>query len=152
MNKSLSNLIVVAVVALALGFFVGQRYAKSQIVVPVSGPNSRGNFSGVGGRPMMNAGNAPRFGGRAGIVAGEVLSKDEKSITVKLNDGGSKIIFYSTSTQFMKTEAGAVSDIEVGKSVFVNGPANSDGTVTAESIQLGRFMPPTTTPSANIKN
>lgn len=151
-NTSVSTLIVVALVAAGIGFFGGQQYAKSQVGESVSGQNNRGNFSGAPGRAMNGGNGAGRLGSRGGAVAGEVLSKDDKSITVKSNDGGSKIIFYSTSTQFMKTEPGAVSDIEIGKSVFVNGPANSDGTMTAQSIQLGRFAPPSIIPSSTVKS
>ena len=37
------------------------------------------------------------------LVRGEIIDKDEISIVVKLTDNGSKLVFYSESTQIMKT-------------------------------------------------
>ena len=56
-----------------------------------------------------NAGDNFRVGnGRmvhgAASIRGEIIDKDEISITVKLAEGGSKLVFYSDSTRIMKEE------------------------------------------------
>lgn len=56
-----------------------------------------------GGIPSME-GMAGRMGGAAAFVRGEIIDKDEMSITVKLVEGGSKLVFYSDSTQILKRE------------------------------------------------
>ncbi|MDO8436093.1 MAG: DUF5666 domain-containing protein [bacterium] len=75
-------------------------------------------------------------GSGSGFLNGEVLDKDEKSLTLKMSDSGSKIVFFSSSTQISKTTDGAINDIEVGKQITVSGNQNSDGSYTAKMIQL----------------
>lgn len=72
----------------------------------------------------------------AGLLNGEVLAKDAQSVTIKMRDGGSKNVLFSTSTKILKSTAGVIDDLQVGDSVMVVGKTNSDGSVNAESIQI----------------
>ena len=92
------------------------------------------------------------MGGRGGQVTGEVSSSDDKSITVKMADGSSKIILLSTTTSIIKSSEASKTDLTVGAKVGVFGQANPDGSVTAQNIQLNpisRML--TATPSAALK-
>lgn len=152
MNKLIPVVIAVVVVVGGGAFFGGMKYAESksprggsaqadfqnlqnlspeerQQRLQESGANAGAGFRG-------GAAGGSQRGGGGGLTAGEIISKDEKSVTVKLQDGGSKIIFLSDSTEITKSAAGTLSDLEVGKNISVNGTANSDGSVTAQSIQL----------------
>lgn len=145
-------LLVAGAVAVIVGggaFYGGMKYAQ--------GRSGRGNFAnltpeqrqqftanaGTGLRGGM--GGQDRTGTNGNFTAGEIISKDDKSITVKMQDGGSKIVFYSGTTGISKFSEGNAGDLVVGKSVSVNGTANQDGSVTAQLIQMRPT--PTTTPS-----
>src|SRR3989344_3165715 len=153
MNKLIAIVIAVAVVVGGGAFFGGMKYAESKSLrgrvsqadfqnLQNLSPEERqqrlqelGANAGAGFRG--GAGGGQRGGG--GLTAGEIIAKDDKSITVKLSDGGSKIVFLSDSTEITKSAAGALSDLEIGKNISVNGAANLDGSVTAQTIQLRPF-------------
>ncbi len=121
MNK---KLIVGAIVLAVIAFFIGSKTAGTTATTSVRGTN--GQMSGT------------RFAGRVGggFVSGNILSKDDKSLTIKLTDGSSRIVFFGSSTPIIKSVPGSVDDLTTNESVSVSGPANSDGTVNASSIQI----------------
>lgn len=152
MNKLLPIVIAVAVVIGGGAFYGGMKYAEGR---SPSGQFSRGDFQNLSPEERQqrfqelganvggalggdHAGGSGFRGGQqgAGFTAGEIIAKDDKSVTVKLQDSGSKIIFYSDSTEVGKFVIGASDDLEIGESVTINGTANDDGSITAQSIQL----------------
>jgi hypothetical protein len=80
-------------------------------------------------------------------ITGEVISKDDKSITVKTQDGGSKIIILSNTTIYSKTSEGTIQDITVGENVGVFGTENSDKSMTAQNVQINPQFQARTTPT-----
>lgn len=134
MSKNSTNdvliIVGVAVVAVALGFFSGMKYQESK--VPVGMMQLRGQ-RGVFGQRMGQGRNG-------GAVIGEILSGDDRTITVKMQDGSSKIVILSNTTSINKASQGTKSDLKKGERVAVFGAANSDGSITAQSIQLNPMM------------
>ena len=72
----------------------------------------------------------------SGFFAGEVINKDEQSLTVKMPNNESRIIFFSSATEISKTAEGSMEDIEIGRQITLNGDKNSDGSYTAKTIQI----------------
>ncbi|MCX6227188.1 MAG: DUF5666 domain-containing protein [Bacteroidia bacterium] len=138
MNKKLISIFVIALIVVGAGsFFGGMKYAESKITLG-------GNFKNLTAEQRAQMGANGRNGGMGsstGSVSGAIIAKDDSSITVQLNNGGSKIVFYSGSTQIAKTATGTASDLEVGKSVIINGSTNQDGSVTAKIIQMRSGAP-----------
>ncbi len=114
-------------------FYGGIKYEQSKLPAGFSQRLAQMN----GSVPQANVTGGFR-NGAAGVnfVSGEILSQDDKSITIKSQDGGSKIIFLSETTTIDAFTSGSLADLETGKSVTVNGTANQDGSLTATSIQI----------------
>lgn len=139
MNKnSIIVTVLVAVVVAGVAFFAGMTFQKSKQGVNMM---AQGQFRNGAGRTVAFQG---RGGGQQlqGMtpVAGEIISKDENSLTVKLPDGSSKIVIVSDSSKINKTSEGSVDDLKTGESITVFGKSNSDGSVTAQNISLGNMM------------
>lgn len=128
--KKLLPIIIILIIVGAGTFFAGMKFGQSK--TPQRQGFQQMDAAGVGFR-----GNREN----AGFTSGEIIAKDDQSITIKLQNGGSKIIFYSDSTEISKFTSGAPSDLEVGKAIMVNGKTNDDGSITAQTIQLRPTMP-----------
>ena len=136
MNTKIITVMVVSMITIGGGsFFAGTKHQANK-------ESSRsGNFpTMVQSGQMRNAQNGG-VGTRSeqgnSVIAGEILFKDENSITLKLPDGGSKIVFFSESTTVTKSATGLITDLEINDTVMVSGSANSDGVINAQSIQIG---------------
>ncbi|MDO8657137.1 MAG: DUF5666 domain-containing protein [Candidatus Levybacteria bacterium] len=124
-NSMLITIILVVVVGTG-AFYAGTKYQQSKRTAIM------GQFGGQAGQRMGFGGD--RTGFRP--VNGEILSTDDKSITVKLQDGSSKIVLFTDTTSFNKSAEGSKSDLKKGEKIAVFGRENSDGSVTAQNIQL----------------
>lgn len=124
----------VALVTLIIGFVGGAQYEKHQNKTQLTGIQQNGFPRGAGQFGGNRPGGGMARGG--GAISGEVISKDDKSITVKTTDGGSKIIFFSGTTTVSKSAQGAITDVVTGSQLFVSGTTNTDGSITAATIQL----------------
>jgi hypothetical protein len=130
------TLIVIALVIATASFFGGMKYQQSRPRIAAGnfqqGQRNGGvNFPG-GTTGTRNMNNRP--------VSGEILSSDDKSITVKQSDGSSKIVLITSTTTFNKAAEATKTDLKTGEKVSIFGVTNADGSVTAQNIQLNPMM------------
>ncbi len=137
------NTVIIVIMAAGGAFYAGMHYAQSKTsaaganfanMTPEERQALRGQFGGG-----ANGGRGGRNGG--GGASGEIIAKDDTSMTIKLRDGGSKIVFLSGSTPVMKTASGTPQDLKVGTQVNAMGTANADGSITAQSVQIRPAIP-----------
>ena len=143
-NKMLIGFIIAVIVVGAGSFYGGMQYGKSQAAGARNSALSQRQGFGANGASGANGGAQARGGNRAagsGFVNGSIIAQDDKSITVKSADGGSKIVFLSDKTQIMKSVNGSVGDLSVGQNVMVSGSANTDGSITAQAVQIRPATP-----------
>src|SRR3989338_2215232 len=135
---------IIAIIVGVAGFFGGMKYSEYQR----SQLRFGGNQFQQGSRGQNGEGRARFTGGRP--VIGEVVTQDASSVTVKMMDGSSKIIILSSTTTYNKSVNATKEDLKPGERVGVFGTDNSDGSMTAQNIQLnpmfrGQGAPPSTT-------
>ncbi len=122
---------VMAIVIIGGSFYGGVIYGKN--IIPTRGQFTNVQFTG---NARGARGTGVRMGMNGGITFGEIISKDATSITIKMQDGSTKIALIASSTQIMKSSAGLLSDLATGINVTITGTANSDGSLSAQSVQI----------------
>jgi hypothetical protein len=124
---------IVGIIVLVVVFYGGMVYGKGQTPANTT-PTA---FSG-GARGTRGA------GAFSGATIGQIISKDATSITVQLmtvgagstTPVGSKIVFLDSNTKITKQTSGTMSDLAVGTNVSVTGTANTDGSISAQAVQI----------------
>lgn len=130
-----NNLVVTILIVVLVGagaFFAGMKYQEGK----VGGMNNTRQLQGMGNGSRGAGQNGQGRLGAGRPVNGEILEADDKSITVKLADGSSKIILLGDKTVVNKTSEASKTDLKTGIKVAAFGTENSDGSITANNIQI----------------
>ena len=150
MSKIISA--IIAGVLLAGGaFYAGMKYGAGKNPASTSPSFSQADQGGQGQFNQLGGVGATGVRGgrgtRGGFIVGEIIAKDETSITVNIRDprlpegtGGSKIVFITPKTPVTKSVSGALKDLNVGEQVTIMSTPNPDGSVTAESVQIRQTL------------
>jgi len=128
MKKSLF-IPIIAILVVGIAFYGGMQYQKI-------GSSSNGTSNLRRGQQQGNGSN--RIGGN--FTSGEIVSKDDQSLTVKMPNGSTKIVFYSAKTTLAKQTPATVDDLKAGETVMIGSTTNPDGSVTANNIQIGAII------------
>lgn len=135
MSKLIVPFIVAALLIGGGAFYGGMQYAKASVPKDAQA-RTFGQGAMRGGEMPSGAGQRVRMANGAGMPAGEVLAKDDTTLTLKLADGGSKIVFLSASTTVSRMADGSMDEVTVGSNVLIMGTSDTTGNVTAKTIQL----------------
>jgi len=127
-KKYISQIILIAVLTAGVSFFAGMKYQQSQGIRA---------FNRIPGRDNNSASFRQGFQ----PVNGEVVSLKDNLLTVKSQDGSSKIIVLSDSTKINLATTGSQTDLKGGVEVMITGTTNSDGSVTAQIVSVGSSLP-----------
>jgi hypothetical protein len=150
-KNTIISLIAVAIIFGGGGFYGGMKYGQNkgtfsaQNIQNMTPEQRQQMFASRGGNTASSGGNrmfVANGTGGGGMTSGEIISKDDKSVTVKLTDGGSKIVLLSGSTSINKAAQGTPEDLTVGQQITAMSSSNSDGSVTANTIQIRPNTPP----------
>lgn len=130
MTKNRIILGIVVVIIAGGAFYAGNVYGKGQTPSRTGGTFVAG-AGGFAGR------TGTRTGAAGGFTTGQILSVGQGSVTIQEQSGSSsEIVLVSDTTQITKSVSGAMSDLTPGTSIIVTGSTNSDGSITAQSIQI----------------
>lgn len=124
-----NNYIITIVLLIIVGagaFYAGMQYQKSQ-----RGNSQFSQFQGQGGTRRLGSVN-----GNGAPVVGKIVAQDASSITIQTQDGSQKIVDLANNTTISKTTSGSVADLKTGDNIAAFGTTNSDGSVTAQNIQI----------------
>lgn len=141
-KKTIATFVAIVGVVGAGAFYGGVKYGMGK---NFSGADRNqlasrqgGMQNGQGGQNQRMAGSGKQGAGAAdgGFLGGEIISKDDKSVTIKTRDGGSKIVYFSDATLIGKETSVTTSDLAVGQQVLINGKTGTDGSITAQNIQI----------------
>jgi len=133
MNKKIIPVAIIAIVLIGISsFYDGTIYQKKKMAPQ----NFSREENGSGFQRKTSEQRIGQNNSGGAFENGEIISKDDKSITIKTREGSSKIIYFSNSTTIGKTVDGSVSDLNIGNQVMVNSKNDSSGVITAQNIQI----------------
>lgn len=116
--------LVIAIVALGGGFYWGKASGAASRAAGFAGTYSSSTRRAAGGAA----------GG--GFTTGQIAQLGSDSLTLQLANGNSQVVFYSTSTPVSEPTMVSADTLKVGTTVMVGGTSNSDGSLTAQTIQV----------------
>ncbi|MGB9707574.1 MAG: hypothetical protein ACPL1D_02375 [Microgenomates group bacterium] len=123
--KNLFSYLLIIIISLGIGFYAGILYQKNQQQTRLS---QFGNFRQGQIQSRFNPGMRS--------VNGEIIKKDNDSLTIKLRDGSTKIVFITEKTNISMPQKAKIDDLKEKETIFVIGQQNPDGSISAENIQI----------------
>jgi len=118
---------LVAIVMLGGGFVGGKLSATA----------SRPGFGGGVGLSNVATHRTTEGMTQGGFTSGQIAEITSSSITLQLPNGSSKVVFYSGLTTISEPKVVSSSALTTGITIMVGGTQNSDGSLSAQTIEVG---------------
>lgn len=115
---------------------IRNQFLRSRGLNPNSADASGGNASG---------GFAGGFGGG---VSGQIKSVQGNTIQVNTANNNVTTVDLTANTRIEKSSQGTAADLKPGEQIFARGQSDTNGTVTANQIQIVSSGAPQSTPAA----
>lgn len=144
-RSQIINIVILVLLVGAGSFFGGMTYGKSGRSQGAFRPEGFGNIDMANKTPVTANGQPRSMTTNRNTAIGEIIAKDNQSITVKIRDGGSTIILTSESMTVTQMASATTDALAIGTSILVTGTANDDGSITATTIQI-QPIPDTSVP------
>jgi len=125
----MKNKIVIGVLALVIA---GGAFWGGYAVGGSSKPNTFGLMDKDGNLQSRQT----RMGGVGSALSGEIVSVDDGMMTIKTREGSSRVVLMGQSISVGKVVSGSGDDLVAGTNVMISGILNTDGSMTAQSIQI----------------
>ncbi len=125
-KKTLVSAGLIVVIALGM-FYIGAEYEKGKL--------SKLNSTCSLGKAKKSSKKHSVVTPSANAISGTITAKDDKTVTLKMADGTTKIVDYTAATTVGKNAKSTIADLVIGEEVTVSGQPNADGTFAADNIQ-----------------
>lgn len=106
--------------------FLGDKFAQMMQQMPNRSERNNG---------MMNQENMEKKA-NVGLTSGEIIAKDDQSVTIKARDGSTRKVLFDDSTKVTRSMMASLEDLMRGEMVTVVGKVNEEGSVEASAIQI----------------
>lgn len=137
MKKNILLVLIATVFIICSSFYAGVRYEKN-VKIPFESRLTAGlsNIRNQSVSAPRALGNRFQRDAEGGNISGKVVSNENNTVTVQLQNGGTKLVIVPLSAVVTKSNVVKISDITNDQYVMVSGKINTDGSITAQSIQI----------------
>ncbi len=123
--KVISALIAVFLMGGGIGYALPRGRAQPTFPAGSQTGTARGGFTARLGSQVSG-----------GILVGSIAKTANGSLTLSTRDGSSHLVLLAPDTSILKSVAGTTTDLIVGENVLVTGSNNSDGSISAQTIDI----------------
>lgn len=133
---------IILLIAIIISFFLGMHFQARRNLFYSARFNP---MMGYRQKMMFREGFTMRHGlsGRRGLTNGQIVGVSQNQITVKLSNGQTQTINFTSNTTFIKIEQANQNDLKTGATVSVVGSGDTSGSISAQSIRINLLPTPT---------